>query len=411
MKFGRVFHLGSGAGAVGVLVAGLLAASTGGALAGGGPLYVSPSGASGNADTSCATAKYSTINSAVAAAPAGGTVVVCHGTYAEDVAIAKSLTLVGRLATIDATGLDNGVMITHSWVRVSGFIVVNALGEGILAQGSPVAGPIINGQPTTTGIPITHVTITLNTVRHNDLGTPSSGYPECQAQGPIPGDCGEGIHLWSVAYSWVANNRVADNSGGILLTDEFGPTHDNTITDNVVENNVFDCGVTVVSHNLGVDPTTLHRLKSFGGVYDNLVSDNVIKGNGTKGFGAGVVIAAPFPGAAAYHNTVRGNYIAGNGIAGVTLHAHAPGAFVGNNMILGNMIGKNNLLGDTDTVPPDMQTTGILVWSLSTHVNVVIAGNKIFDDHYGIWLNSAVSAPGAAVHNVFFGVAVPVKHA
>ena len=47
---------------------------------------------------------------------------------------------------------------------------------------------------------------------------------ECQAAGEVPGDCGEGIHLMSVADSTVAGNYVTGNSGGILLTDEFGPT-------------------------------------------------------------------------------------------------------------------------------------------------------------------------------------------
>jgi polygalacturonase len=43
--------------------------------------YVSPSGSSSGADTSCATAGYSSISKAVAAASAGGTVVVCRGVY------------------------------------------------------------------------------------------------------------------------------------------------------------------------------------------------------------------------------------------------------------------------------------------------------------------------------------------
>src|SRR5947209_5130203 len=56
-----------------------------------GTLFVSSSGSSGGAGYSCATANYSTIQSAVDAAPAGGTVIVCPGTYTEDVVISQPL--------------------------------------------------------------------------------------------------------------------------------------------------------------------------------------------------------------------------------------------------------------------------------------------------------------------------------
>ena len=120
-------------------------------------VYVSPSGSSSNAGTSCAMAQYSTIADGVVAAAAGGRVVVCPGTYDEMVSIDKSLMIEGRNATIDATGFDNGVLITHSSVEIDGFTIRGANGEGILAQGHAVAGPVVNGQPTTTGNPISHL--------------------------------------------------------------------------------------------------------------------------------------------------------------------------------------------------------------------------------------------------------------
>ena len=50
-----------------------------------GALIVSPSGSSGNSGRSCGSATYSTIQSAVDAASSGATVIVCPGTYTEDV--------------------------------------------------------------------------------------------------------------------------------------------------------------------------------------------------------------------------------------------------------------------------------------------------------------------------------------
>src|SRR6202007_3228838 len=63
-------------------------------------------------------------------------------------------------------------------------------------------------------------------------------------------DCGEGIHLSGVDHSIVANNLVENNSGGILLSDNPGAPHDNLVLANTVQNNPFDCGITLASHAL-----------------------------------------------------------------------------------------------------------------------------------------------------------------
>jgi len=384
--------------------------------AGGVALYVSPAGTMAGAGTSCDTAMYATINAAVSAASAGGTVIVCAGTYAEDVRISKALTLAASGAvTIDATGLDNGIKIAASNVTVSGFTVENATGEGILAQQpNPVKGPMIQGQQLYTGAPITHVVIKHNVVKNNDLGglpanAATTTYAECKPSGQIPGDCGEGIHLWSVANSEVLLNTVTGNAGGILLTDEFGPTHNNLIAGNVVTDNAYDCGITLPGHNLALDPTTHQLMPTFGGVYANVVRNNVVLDNGLLGQGAGIGMFAPAPGTASYNNVVKDNFISGNGQAGVSLHGHAPGAFVGGNTISGNVIGTNNVTGDPDVAPKaDMATTGILVWSAATPITVTISGNTIFGNWYGVWLGHVVSAPGAAHRNTFWTVSTHV---
>ena len=408
--------VGSVGGTTLLLAAALMAAP--GVAASGSTLFVSPTGASGGVGTSCATAAYSKINDAVTAASAGDIVVVCAGTYTEDVAVSKALTLSGQGATIDATGLDNGIKITASNATVMGFTVENATGEGILAQQPiPVKGPMVQGQQLYTGMPITDVVIKHNVVQNNDQGglpanVKTTKYVECQAQGPVPGDCGEGIHLWSVAHSQVLLNTVTGNAGGILLTDEFGPTHGNLIAGNVVTDNAYDCGITLPSHNLGRDPQTGKLMPTFGGVYDNTVRNNILLDNGLLGQGAGVGIFAPGPGTASYANVIESNTIVGNGLAGVALHAHAPGAWVGDNVIRNNVIGTNNLDGDPDVSPTaDTATTGILVWSAATPIKVTISGNTIFGNWYGIWLGHVVLAPGARARNTFWAVSTYVHAA
>jgi parallel beta-helix repeat protein len=364
-------------------------------------VYASQSAVSTGAGTSCATAKFATISAAVASAASGDTVVACAGTYTEDVVIPMSLNLVGESATINATGLAgaptgsilgqapyNGITIEASNVTVRGFTVEGAQAEGILAVNpAPVTGPVIGGQQLYTGTPLTAVTIENNIVEGNDLGfnNPASPYFFCTPTGGS--DCGEGIHLLSVANSTVLNNKSMDNSGGILLTDEYGPNDNNLIQGNYVEGNATDCGITLPSHNLGLNPTTGQPDPSFGGVYNNRVLDNQDIDNGVEGFGAGIGIFAPFTGAASYDNTISGNLIEGNGLAGISVHSHMADAYVNGNVFTDNTIGENNVdLSDgTDTGPHDKKTTGILIWSDATKYKFTVSGNTIFDDTYGVW--------------------------
>ena len=383
-------------------------------------LYVSPYAWPSGADRSCRSARFRTIQSAVNAARSGSTVVVCQGTYHEQVVITKPLSLRGQRATIDQKGVTPtfkvtipgigkatifaAVVMLSSDIRFSGFTVTNALGEGILAAG--LGGDI-------SGISISH-----NAVVHNDLGggvPPKSTYFQCAAQGQVPGDCGEGVHFTGVAYSHITRNYIADNSGGVLLSDDTGPTHNNLVAKNIVTGNSSDCGITVPGHNPKALNAKGQPQPSVAGVFNNVIRGNVVTNNGNKGEGAGVLFANAGPGTASYDNLVQGNYIAGNELAGVTMHAHTikPGQFedLSGNKVIGNAIGKNNLGGDpldAPASPTDKKTTGVLVFSGGTPVTVTIAFNHIFNNHFGIWLSKPVTASGLGT-NTFTNVTTPIS--
>lgn len=369
---------------------GVLAFSTAGvAAAGTGTIYVAPSGSMSKSGASCDTAKYATINGAIGAAWNGARIYVCKGSYHEMVQVTKAVEVEGHSASVNATGFDNGFLITHSWVEVDGFTVWGATGEGILAEGTPKMVTVVPLGSVPTGTSISHVSIHNNIVKNNNTGSPTSGYAECAASGQVPGDCGEGIHFMGVAWSSITNNTVTGNMGGILLTDELGPTHDNLVANNRVYKNAYDCGITMPSHNVGINPVTGQLLPDVGGVFRNTVRGNWIVANGLKGEGAGVLIASPAPVTAAYDNLVEHNYIAGNELAGFTLHTHAPGAYANGNKVLYNWIGNNNVGGDPDAGV--FQTTGALVFAMSP-LSITIRDNTIVHDHFGIWLGTNVTA-------------------
>ena len=255
-----------------------------------------------------------------------------------------------------------------------------AIGEGILATGSLKGGAIGD------------VHIEHNRVVGNNLGgippSPSSPYPQCAANGQIPGDCGEGIHLMGVHNSKVADNYVSGNEGGVLLTDEFGPTHNNLVMGNTITKNAFDCGVTAPGHNPFALDANGNPQPAVAGVYDNVIRDNRITDNGLQGEGAGVLFANAGPGTASYDNRVEGNFISGNELSAVTMHAHtlAPGQFedLNGNRIVRNTIGPNNLgsaaagPGDSlDGSVTDPFTTGVLVFSGTVPVQVKIVGQPL----------------------------------
>ncbi|HXE46466.1 MAG TPA: NosD domain-containing protein [Conexibacter sp.] len=354
-------------------------------------LFVSPTGS--DASPSCAqSAPCRTIGHAVSLAGSGATVVVLPGTYAEQVTIAGRLNLVGKHgATIDATGQTNGVAIegpSAAGSTVTGFVVEHATQEGIVATRTA------------------HLKIADNVVQNNDLGATSSNPTgECAPQGEVPGDCGEGIHLMSVTDVKVLGNEVTQNAGGILLTDELGPTTRNLIAGNDVFENPLDCGITVAGH----DPMAVQngaRMPNVAGIFDNWIVGNRSDDNGLRGEGAGILLAGAGPGTGVYDNVVKRNEASGNNLAGITLHSHAPGDDLNGNAFVKNKLRNDNVGGDPDAGVRD--TTGILLFSAVTRLQgTVVRGNVIRDVHFGIWTQNVPPIDPNA--NVFVNVDVPLQ--
>jgi len=329
---------------------------------------------------------FSTIASAVAAASPGSIIKVAAGIYKEDVVIGKPLSLIGADSSdviIDATGLSNGIYVDGldnpglRNVVVSGFTIENANYEGVLITNA------------------TNITIKGNRVLDNDTGL-NIDEDTCPGQPPFESgedfDCGEGVHLLGVNYSTLANNIIEGNSGGILLSDDTGETHDNLITGNLVKGNPYDCGITLASHAPGLNSSAPHL-----GVVRNTVVDNQSIHNGylVPGAGAGVGIFADGSGIGLVHgNLVIHNELLNNGIPGVAFHSHVgpnfglPADDLNNNVIVGNHISGNGAdVGDTPTPGP----TGINLNSGgggTTITGTVIWGNVIENEAVDVAINT-----------------------
>lgn len=396
----RSLHALAGVWLAAAMGVGMIGVTTAGASANAGPLARPRVSAD---PSQCPVVPIKAIEGEIAQAQPKARIVVCPGTYHGDLVVTKPVILTGMGATIDATGAKNGITVVASGAIVQGFTVEHATGEGILAMGHP-------------GQPISHVTIRDNLVEHNDQGNPtgapisSSRYRECDVAGQVPGDCGEGIHLMSATWSAVTGNTVVANSGGILVTDELGPSAHDVIKHNTVVSNLFDCGITIAGHS-GKGFANGKTVPGAGGVYHNLVAHNTIASNGLEGQGGGVLLATAVPGGAVYGNSVIGNSIYDSGLAGVTVHSHAPGEDLNGNVVEHNTIGRNNLDGDPDFAPSvDMATTGVIVASAVGPVAITVTDNRIMSNSIGIWWHGPVDLNHGAGSggNTFVGVSAEV---
>lgn len=338
-----------------------------GALAGAANLCVNPGGSSG-----C----YATISEAVKAAAPGDAIQVAAGTYKEAVVINKAISLTGARreeVIVEATGLPNGIYVDGidnpglNNVTISDLTIQNANFEGLLIANA------------------SSVTVWNNHIIGNNKSLSSStgtcpGAPAFETDEGA--DCGEGVHLSGVDHSTIGKNLITGNSGGILLSDDTGATHDNIVTENTVRRNLFDCGITLASH----PPATLTGSNTPLGVFRNTIAGNESIENGLLGAGAGTGLFASVPGTQTYGNVVINNRLIGNHQAGVAMHSHTPNQILQDNKIIGNYIAGNGAETDPQLATPG--SVGINIFGVSAVTGTVIAQNVFEDEAFDIIVNT-----------------------
>ncbi len=176
---------------------------------------------------------YTTIQSAVNDANPGDTVFVYGGTYAEDVSIFKSLTLLGEdrhSTVIRGTGTADTLLVTTDNVTISGFTVENSGSvddeAGIrlfFVQDCHLTNNILSGNS---------IGITLRRSDYNSI------------DGNAFSDNENGIYLWQSYFNRIENNSISNNSVGLRLVE----TNNNTALDNALSANGFGIRITDSSH-------------------------------------------------------------------------------------------------------------------------------------------------------------------
>jgi len=354
------------------------------------PVWAAPTGTG----TTCSYSAPCSLSTALGSAAAGATVRAMPGTYTGGVVVDTPLQLVGQRGAVlnAATSADGvGIQVTGaaSGSSVTGFTVENAPTDGILVGSVPGPG----------AAPVTNVSIRGNTLTGDGAAVPASP--------------GWAIWMVTATKSTVANNRISKNAGGILLSDENGPSSHNRIIGNRILNSTLQCGITLAGHNAkAISPTTFAPTPTTGGVFDNLVADNVSNDNATSPgtFGGGIILAAGAPFGGVYGNLILDNTANGNGMPGILIHQHnfgpGTGSDLNNNIIVGNRVSNDNLVGDPDVGPPTLTaTTGILVSSRNGTVTpitgTVIVHNRISNVEFGIWTQDVSATTNTIAHNWF----------
>ena len=252
----------------------LLSAAPAGAQVGSATLYVSTTGSSTKNDTSCSTAKYTSIQTAVTAAAPGDTVVVCAGSYTVDIPPQGNINT-PTLGENPYGGIDLTQPIT---VKASGAVTVSGTG--------PIFVIYYPGNATSKAQPggVTGVTIQ----GFDFKNVTGSGYNGVIS---VPGYGAGNVTIKDNVFTTITDEAIGYH-GDAGLTSPLGTNFD--IVGNTISN--------VTGNTGGSEPRS--------GIWLGNLSDSVITGNSVVDTEyAGIVLTGTSQGDQ-QHNLVAGNTIA-----------------------------------------------------------------------------------------------------
>ncbi len=228
---------------------------------------------------------YTAIQDAINAAIPGDTVYVFKGTYAENILVDKSLSLIGEdrnATTIDGGGSVDVVNVTANWVNISGFTMTNT-GMGWADSGIELFYVrdcrIVenNVSDNTAGIFLYHSdynVVSNNNAANNQVGIELWFSSHNVVANNSAWDNEYGVHLWQSE-----NNTVIDNSAYLSNRHgiDVGMSRDNMVNHNIVFSNQF-CGIKI-DRSERISITNNTAFNNEDGLTFRESTDNTITGN------------------------------------------------------------------------------------------------------------------------------------
>jgi hypothetical protein len=349
---------------------------------------------------------YSTIQSAVSAAPPGGTVLVCPGTYPEQVEITQPLTLKG----VQVGGKDAAVITSPS-----GGVVTNT---SLLRTGTPAAAQVL--VQNTTEVNITNLTMdgTGNKIPPCGTSVDFIGIYYQIASGTVNGvatrnqlaACGGGIGVYAeggdgeTSHLAVLNSSFHSYNGGGIVANRAG------MNATIVGNSIAGIGLVDTQFENGIQIA----FGATGKVVGNTVMDNVAPNSAIGpdtgiliGFGNGVIVE---------NNTV-GNTNYGIRIISDPVEGTADHTIIQRNTVLATHLGDaidvcsnhNTIVSNTVNASDE---SGIHLDSICTSENNnFVARNTLNESCAGILQDTVTTGNTIMPDNLFFNDVNSILHA
>ena len=289
------------------------------------------------------TGNYSSIQEAIDAANPGDTIFIYSGTYYENIAINKSIILIGdnnHTTIIEGSGAETVVKITGGSVNIHGFIVRNGGWSSIHFAGISIRSNdcIINKNIIDNnyhGIFLENTTqniVSFNTISNNSYGIALKNSTSASIiNNNIYENINDGIYLSNCSENSIINNTIANNQqygiqatyAGSIDKQYRKESKNNFISKNLINNNKKD-GIYLVLSN------------------QNVVENNSIDNNS----GHGILLHGS-------NNKIFGNIIRNNEYSGILItkkwYTYSNNNVVENNSIIENLESGINLDDATDS--------------------------------------------------------------
>jgi parallel beta-helix repeat protein len=299
---------------------------------------------------------YTHIQDAIDNASEGDTVFVYNGTYFENVAISKTLNLIGQNRNntiVDGSGTNGVVNVSSDWVNISGFTVHNSSINLVTSS---------------------YNTITGNTITNGEYGIMlyTSSFCSTITNNIINNNTWTSIYLWpSCDGNTIADNTITDN---IYIGIYIDSSSDNTIIDNIITNSGGYAGVYLESScsNNTIKGNTITNSGIYGCIYLGGSSNNMIVGNTIAHNGRGIMLYY------SQNNTITGNTIT-NCDFGICLESYNSYNTITNNIITNNYDG---------------------IALTQSSLNNTITGNTITNNEYGIYVSE--EEPESVSNNLIY---------